>query len=72
MPVSEPDATNAAVSAGIAQALERLFGSGDADARFFDAVQLGTRDALWLIAANATDTTDTTERSAGHNLLTGG
>lgn len=69
MPVSEPDEINSAVSAGIAQALERLFGSGDADARFYDAVRLGCRDALWLIAANATDTT---ERSHGHNLLTGG
>lgn len=62
----EPDEINSAVSAGIAQALERLFGSGDADARFFDAVKLGCRDALWLIATNAT------ERSAGHSLLTGG
>ena len=52
-PMSEPDDTNAAISAGVAQALERLFGSSDADARFFDAIRQGTRDAVWLIAANA-------------------
>jgi hypothetical protein len=58
----EPDDINTAVSAGVAQALQRLFGSSDADARFFDAVRLGTRDAVWLIAANASDT----EQSHGH------
>jgi hypothetical protein len=59
----EPDDLNSAVSAGIAQALERLFGSGDADARFYDAVRLGTRDAVWLIAAaNA----EGSERPTGH------
>ena len=61
----EPDNLSTAISAGVAQALERLFGSSDADARFFDAVRLGTRDAVWLIAANATDTGDS-ERSHGH------
>ena len=60
------DNINTAVSAGIAQALQRIFGSnGDADARFYDAVRLGTRDAVWLIAANATDTSDT-EQFHGH------
>jgi hypothetical protein len=53
----------AAISDGVAQALQRMFGSNDADARFFDAVRQGTRDALWLIAANATNAS---ERSAGH------
>ena len=61
----EPDDINTAVTAGVAQALQRMFGSSDADARFFDAVRLGCRDALWLIAANASDTSDT-ERSLGH------
>ena len=58
----EPDDTTAAISSGIAHALERLFGSSDADARFFDAIRLGTRDAVWLIAANA----DGSQRPAGH------
>jgi hypothetical protein len=57
----DPDHT-AAIAAGVAQALQRLFGSNDADARFFDAVRLGTRDAVWLIAANA----EGTDRPAGH------
>jgi hypothetical protein len=52
----EPDDTNTAITQGVAQALERMFGSADADARFFDAVRLGCRDAVWLIAANATHT----------------
>ena len=64
-PMPESDHVNSAISAGVAQALQRLFGSGDADARFFDAVRLGTRDAVWLIAANATAPGDT-ERSLGH------
>ena len=58
----EPDDINTAVSAGVAQALQRLFGSSDADARFYDAVRLGTRDAVWLIAANA----EGSERPIGH------
>ena len=52
----EPNDTNTAITAGVAQALERMFGSNDADSRFFDAVRLGCRDALWLIAANARPT----------------
>jgi hypothetical protein len=60
----DPDISTA-VCAGVAQALERMFGSSDADARFYDAVRLGTRDAVWLLAAKATDTDDT-ERSHGH------
>jgi len=60
----DPDISTA-VSAGVAQALQRMFGSADADARFYDAVRLGTRDALWLIAGNATDADDS-EQSAGH------
>lgn len=54
MPQPDPDpAHTAAIAAGVAQALQHLFGSNDADARFFDAVRLGTRDAVWLIAATA-------------------
>jgi hypothetical protein len=62
---ARPDHINSAISAAVAQALQRLFGSGDADARLVDAVRLGTRDAVWLIAATATAAGDT-ERSLGH------
>ena len=62
-PMPEPNDTNTAISAGVAQAIQRIFGSNDADARFFDAVRQGTRDAVWLIAANA-NATDTPP--AGH------
>jgi len=52
--MSEPDDINAAaITAGVERAITKLLTAPDLDGAFYDAVRQGTRDAIWLIAAQS-------------------
>jgi hypothetical protein len=64
--MTEPDNINTSASAGVAQALQRLFDSPELADAIGQGVRQGIRDAIWLVAATASDAARDSDQSHGH------
>lgn len=51
----DSDISRADIVDGVERALVKLLTAPEVDGAFYDAVRQGTRDAIWLIAAQCTN-----------------